>query len=105
MKKRQKHMCQNWNEMRVIGASQCQDKCWHKSQENFVGHFARCWQVIHEDIYLIAKHDSFVGLACTSFCFTTQDIVLENENNYSMSKKKSKLYQRKNYNDLKKIIK
>jgi hypothetical protein len=23
-----------------------------------------------------------VGLACAAFCFTTQDIVLENEDNY-----------------------
>jgi hypothetical protein len=81
---------QSWNEMRVNGASQCQDKHWHESQENFVGHFARCWWVmkqsslqlyIHKDIQLISEHDLFVGLACTAFCFTTWDIVLENENN------------------------
>jgi hypothetical protein len=46
----------------------------------------------------------FVGLACTAFCFTTQDIVLKKENNY-VKKTNYIAWYKKNYSDLKKIVK
>jgi hypothetical protein len=43
-----------------------------------------------------------VGMACTAFCFLTQDTVLENENN--CKKKQIILLDTKNYSDLKKKL-